>query len=75
MRFLFWTLVALLFTPLLHAAEGTPRNPLTPQEIAGGWLLLFDGETPFGWKIDGALVMVETETPEMNGSPAMAVWK
>lgn len=26
---------------------------LTPQEIAEGWILLFDGETTFGWKIDG----------------------
>jgi hypothetical protein len=53
MRFLFWTLVALLFTPLLHAADKTPPNPLTPQEIADGWLLLFDGETTFGWQVEG----------------------
>src|SRR5205823_4883283 len=29
-------------------------NTLTPQEITDGWILLFDGETTFGWKIDGA---------------------
>jgi hypothetical protein len=29
-------------------------NALTPKEIADGWVLLFDGETTFGWKIDGA---------------------
>jgi hypothetical protein len=28
-------------------------NTLTPKEIADGWLLLFDGETTFGWNIDG----------------------
>jgi hypothetical protein len=28
-------------------------NVLTPKEIADGWVLLFDGETTFGWKIDG----------------------
>ncbi len=28
-------------------------NTLTPKEIADGWILLFDGETTFGWKIDG----------------------
>ncbi len=28
-------------------------NPLTAKEIADGWVLLFDGETTFGWKIDG----------------------
>ena len=40
-------------------------NTLTPKEIADGWILLFDGETTFGWKtstgekylkvVDGAL--------------------
>jgi hypothetical protein len=25
-------------------------NTLTPKEIADGWILLFDGETTFGWK-------------------------
>src|SRR5919201_2112618 len=38
----------------LHAADQPAKpNSLTPQEIADGWLLLFDGETTFGWKIDG----------------------
>src|SRR5262245_28302718 len=36
-------------------AEDKPKpNTLTPKEIADGWILLFDGETTFGWKIDGA---------------------
>ena len=30
------------------AAEKKP-NSLTPQEIADGWILLFDGESTFGW--------------------------
>jgi hypothetical protein len=35
-------------------ADDTPKpNTLTPKEVADGWLLLFDGETTFGWKIDG----------------------
>ena len=25
-------------------------NTLTAKEIADGWILLFDGETTFGWK-------------------------
>src|SRR5262245_2296084 len=28
-------------------------DKLTPQEVADGWIMLFDGETTFGWKIDG----------------------
>src|SRR5205085_12636212 len=49
-------------------AEDKPKaNTLTPKEIADGWILLFDGETTFGWKSgarktelavkDGALVI------------------
>src|SRR6185369_9100935 len=35
-------------------AEDKPKpSTLTPKEIAEGWILLFDGETTFGWKIDG----------------------
>jgi hypothetical protein len=36
-----------------YAANRRSLNTLTPQEIADGWLLLFDGETTFGWKTDG----------------------
>ena len=35
-----------LTSPL--AMAGTP-NSLTPQEVSEGWILLFDGETTFGW--------------------------
>lgn len=35
-------------------ADDKPKpNTLTPKEIADGWLLLFDGETTFGWKTEG----------------------
>src|ERR1051325_6482713 len=36
-----------------HHQEEPKPNTLTPKEIADGWLLLFDGETAFGWKIEG----------------------
>lgn len=31
-------------------AADTAPNALTPQEIADGWILLFDGQTLFGWQ-------------------------
>ena len=34
------------FSQLAFAAE---PNTLTPQELDGGWILLFDGQTDFGW--------------------------
>src|SRR5271157_5863159 len=43
-------LFALLLVSLpLGAADKPQANTLTPKEIADGWLLLFDGETTFGW--------------------------
>src|SRR4051794_487942 len=35
------------------AADDPKPNTLTPQEVADGWILLFDGETTFGWKAEG----------------------
>lgn len=39
----------------LTVAVGADDKPfgLTSKEAAGGWLMLFDGETTFGWTIDG----------------------
>ena len=35
-----------------RAADDQPKpNALTPKEIADGWILLFDGETMFGWSV------------------------
>ena len=31
-------------------ANAAEHNTLSPQELADGWLLLFDGETTFGWR-------------------------
>ncbi len=48
------TIVVLLslLAPVAWAAEswGTEPNTLTQEELADGWILLFDGETLFGWK-------------------------
>jgi len=44
----------LIAAPHASAAdENAKPNTLTPKEIADGWILLFDGQTTFGWKIDG----------------------
>jgi hypothetical protein len=45
------TAVFLLATCLPWAALAAERKPntLTPNEAAQGWILLFDGETQFGW--------------------------
>ena len=48
------TLALLMLASPTFAADKPKPNTLTPKEIADGWVLLFDGETTFGWKIDGA---------------------
>jgi hypothetical protein len=53
MRAFFFSLALLAAAALaspVTAQEAKP-NTLTPKEIADGWILLFDGETTFGWKI------------------------
>jgi 3-keto-disaccharide hydrolase len=53
MRCLVSALILAILAVPSPAAENAKPNTLTPKEIADGWLLLFDGETTFGWKIDG----------------------
>src|SRR5262245_52728060 len=57
--FMFRLLTALLVlavaAPCFADDKDKPKpNTLTPKEIAEGWILLVDGESTFGWKIDGA---------------------
>jgi hypothetical protein len=50
-------LVLVLMLPVLLVADEKKAdrkpNTLTPQQVRDGWLLLFDGETTFGWTTDG----------------------
>ena len=54
MRIVLAVIFVLNFGAALRAQERT-HNKLTPEEIADGWLLLFDGETTFGWHTSGAV--------------------
>jgi hypothetical protein len=47
------TLLLILIATTARAADTPKPNTLTPKEIADGWILLFDGETTFGWKVSG----------------------
>jgi hypothetical protein len=40
---------ALLVLSCLTQAADSKANSLSPEEVAAGWILLFDGETLFGW--------------------------
>jgi Domain of Unknown Function (DUF1080) len=43
----------LLITIGATARAADPPNTLTPEETKDGWVLLFDGETTFGWTVEG----------------------
>jgi hypothetical protein len=43
----------LLLAPASASAQGAKANALTAAEVRDGWLLLFDGKTPFGWDVEG----------------------
>jgi hypothetical protein len=42
-----------LLSAVAFGDEKPKRTALTAKEVADGWVLLFDGETTFGWKING----------------------
>ena len=44
------SLLLALALPCQAQGEKPKPNTLTAKEIAEGWILLYDGETPFGWK-------------------------
>lgn len=46
--FVAWGL--LLTATALQTARAEEMNKLTPEEVADGWILLFDGQTTFGWE-------------------------
>jgi len=62
----------LAFAFPVSAADEKPKpNTLTPKEIANGWILLFDGETSFGWLADsrpGAKGVSQIEPAKMHGA-------
>ena len=43
----------------LIASEDVKSKRLSPEEAAEGWIALFDGETTFGWTIDGESSIVD----------------
>jgi hypothetical protein len=50
MRRLLGLVLTLSLTGPAWADDKAPKhNTLTPQEVADGWILLWDGETTFGW--------------------------
>ena len=44
---------------LLASTASFAEHKLSPKEVAEGWILLFDGETTYGWTVDGDAVAKE----------------
>jgi hypothetical protein len=61
------SITLLLFSAVPAGAQEARPNTLTPEEISKGWLLLFDGETDFGWKSGGQLSAAEGKLVIKNG--------
>ena len=51
--------ILLLAACLSACAVNRGPSLLSPQEIADGWILLFDGQTRFGWTIQGRARVVD----------------
>ncbi|HEV3203511.1 MAG TPA: DUF1080 domain-containing protein [Gemmataceae bacterium] len=53
MRFYLSATLFLFLNGMSPGAEQSQPHTVTPKEVADGWILLFDGNTTFGWKVDG----------------------
>lgn len=58
-----------------EAAGPNQPNTLTRREIVDGWLLLFDGETTFGWMITGEVKVVDGMLKVGGDKPAAVTTK
>jgi hypothetical protein len=66
-----------LLTSLTLATD--VANTLTPEELNDGWILLFDGETTFGWKansdanwkVEGGVISVDAGTKGLLNSTSL----
>lgn len=61
--------ILLVATAPAWGVETAKPNELTATEQSAGWLLLFDGATSFGWKIDGT-VSIDTGRLIVGGKNA-----
>ena len=71
----------MLFAGIAAAADAKP-NTLTPKDIADGWILLFDGETTFGWNgdkgwkaADGVLAPTDGKPPRLLTTSAFGAFE
>lgn len=65
-------LLALFAAPV--RADDKPKPPaLTAKEVADGWIMLFDGETTFGWKVEGESAVKDGVWHLGGAKPAKAV--
>lgn len=74
-RMVVWIASALVsFVPaVVHAADEPKPNTLTAKEITDGWIMLFDGETPFGWTFKAAKdPTVAKGAIQLSGDEALA---
>jgi hypothetical protein len=75
-------LIVLILAIPGRAADEPKPNTLTPKEIAEGWILLFDGETTFGWDTaskpvvrDGVLIFGGEEDVRASTTTAFRHYK
>jgi Domain of Unknown Function (DUF1080) len=66
-------LVLVLLAVPAFADEKTKPNTLTAKEVADGWLMLFDGETAFGWKTDGDVAVKDGALVLKGGDKGAAI--
>ena len=66
-RILAYCLLLAIAMPCRAQGDKAKPNMLTPKEIADGWILLFDGETTFGWNAEKDAMRTNDGILEIGG--------
>jgi hypothetical protein len=75
MRQSVWALLLMTAAVPARAADDAKPNTLTPKEIADGWILLWDGESTFGWTTptDSKWTIAKGMIAPQKGKPGLLV--
>jgi hypothetical protein len=67
------TAIATQIADAKMAFAAPKAHALTPQEVADGWISLFDGETTFGWNVEGEAAVKDGVLVLGGAKPTRAV--
>lgn len=66
--------LALALATILGSATGQTPARITPEQARDGWILLFDGESSYGWKTSGEVKFAKGRIAFPPGGKGEMIW-